>query len=197
MPELPLPLLALDRLAVGVVTETDVELLTDPSVAVTTMIFVDVLGVGVAVVELDFESDVVSAEEAVVEVAASDEVEEGVGSLFLDVEGVGVIDASEVESGAVVAAEVVGSAVVEGWAVVFASVDVVGSAVVVDSAVVFASVEVALGVVLAGALDSSDVAAAALVAGSSGTVVAAGAAVLPAPLAATSVSALRASTLLD
>lgn len=65
MPELLPPLLASLRPGVGVETETDVELLTDPSVAVTTMTVVEVVGLAVVVAELDFASEVVSEEDVV------------------------------------------------------------------------------------------------------------------------------------
>lgn len=61
IPELPLLLLDWDKLAVGVVTETEVELLTEPSEAVTTTTVVDVLGD--AVVE---EAEEVFVDEAAV-----------------------------------------------------------------------------------------------------------------------------------
>lgn len=50
MPELPL-LLACERPAVGVVTDTEVELLTEPSDAVTTTTAVEVTGVADVVVD--------------------------------------------------------------------------------------------------------------------------------------------------
>lgn len=75
IPELWLLLLLplLDRAAVGVVTERDVLLLTDPSVAVTIMTVVKVLGVGVAVVAA---ADV-APEEGVGDVVASAPAEVG------------------------------------------------------------------------------------------------------------------------
>lgn len=60
--DIPLPLLLepdWDKLAVGVVTEREVELLTEPSEAVTTTTVVDVEGVALA--EVDEVSDVVAA----------------------------------------------------------------------------------------------------------------------------------------
>lgn len=83
MPELLLLLSDSLRPAVGVVTETDVELLTDPSVAVTTTTEVEVTGSAVVVAELD-RPDVVS-EVAVVAALPPAEVE-GAGVSSVDVE---------------------------------------------------------------------------------------------------------------
>lgn len=87
MPELPLLLLDPFRPAVGVETETAVELLTEPSVAVTTMIEVEVTGSAVVVAELEPPPDVVSEEPvvaalppAVVEAAGVSSVDVVVGA---------------------------------------------------------------------------------------------------------------------
>lgn len=152
MPELLplLPLLLLDRVGVGVVTARDVELLTDPSVAVTMMTVVEVTGVGVAVVvALESGADVVPAEEAAVDTAVSDADVEGASSVW-DVEvEVGVLTAADVEEGVVMASVVVGSVEVVGSAVVVGVVIaavlvslVVGAVVVVSSAVVVADANV-------------------------------------------------------
>ena len=179
MPELLLPLLEFDRLAVGVVTDTEVELLTDPSVAVTTMTVVDVVGVGVAVVLLESDVDVVSPEESAVEAAASVEVE--VGDVLPPLPLSWDVEVEVVSAAAVV--------VVEG---------VVAASVVVVSAVVVGSVEVALVLVLV-VVSASDVEDVVEAAESSPADVAA-AAVLPLPLAARSLrreSSLRTISLLD
>lgn len=94
MPELPLLLLASLRPGVGVETETDVELLTEPSVAVTTMTVVEVVGLAVVVAELDSPPDVVS--EVAVVAAEPPAAVEGAGVSSVDVE-VGVAAFSVVE----------------------------------------------------------------------------------------------------
>lgn len=83
IPELPLLLLDSLRPGVGVETETDVELLTDPSVAVTTMTVVEVVGLAVVVAELESPPDVVS-EDAVV-AAVPPAVVDGAGVSSVDV----------------------------------------------------------------------------------------------------------------
>lgn len=120
MPELLLlPLLASFRPGVGVETETDVELLTDPSVAVTTMTVVDVVGLGVVVAELDSAPDVVSEEEVVVAVLSA-EVEEA-GALPVVVVGVAAFSVVEV----VAASWLVEVVVLEVLLVVSSALDVV------------------------------------------------------------------------
>lgn len=103
MPELlPLLLPWLLRLAVGVDTVSEVELLTEPSDWVTTTTVVEVVGVGVAVVE-----DSVDVTEVVGEsLPAADVVELGVAAGLLVL--VGVVASSVVEVGVgVVAGSVV------------------------------------------------------------------------------------------
>lgn len=135
MPELlPLPLPAWDRLGVGVLTETEVELLTEPSEAVSTTTVVEVTGVALAVVEL------ASAEVVLLSVAEGDCASEVVcvGAFWLVVLVVGAAssDVVVVWAGAVVVSlvvvgvsEVVGAAVVSVvavvvWLVVSAGVEV-------------------------------------------------------------------------
>lgn len=100
------------RPGVGVETETDVELLTEPSVAVTTTTVVDVIGSAVVVAEVDSPPDVVSEGGGVV-AAESPEVVDGAGvssedvvvgeGAFSDVAGAESRDVEEdVVSGAVV-----------------------------------------------------------------------------------------------
>lgn len=126
MPEPP-PLLlpALDRVAVGVETEVEVELLSEPSEAVTTMTVVEVMGVALSVVETEL-SEVVVGEPADVVVAsvvgggASFEVEVVVGVASVVVADV-VVGSAGVVVGAVVSAdevEVVEEVVVGSWEVV-------------------------------------------------------------------------------
>lgn len=139
MPELPpLLLLPLDKLAVGVETEVEVELLTDPSEAVTTMTVVEVVGVALSVVE-----EAVSPEEVVWDSGGVEVVSPGArvvwGASLVDEVGCGA--ASEVVVADVVASDVVvGSAeVCEEVADVVCDVEV-GSALVVSLAVVAATV---------------------------------------------------------
>lgn len=82
IPEPPSLLLASLRPGVGVETETDVELLTEPSVAVTITTVVDVIGSAVVVAEVDSPLDVVS-EGGVVVVVSPAEVD-GAGASSLD-----------------------------------------------------------------------------------------------------------------
>lgn len=140
MPELPpLLLLALDRLAVGVDTESDVELLSDPSEAVTMTTVVAVVGVALSVVE----AAVLSAEvvwlgggfadvssEAVLVCAGCDVlVEVGGGAASLDVVAVVVAAAVVVASVVVCAAEVDAVSDVEVWAAEVVSLVVVAATV--------------------------------------------------------------------
>lgn len=152
MPELLplLPPLLLDRVGVGVVTATDVELLTDPSVAVTMMTVVEVTGVGVAVVvALESAADVVPAE-SVADAAVSDAVDVGGGPFWVVEAVVGVSTAMDVVVGVVRASVVVGSAGVVAStvevgvvvAVVLVSSVVAGAVVVVSSEVMAADVTV-------------------------------------------------------
>lgn len=123
MPELLLPLLPSDRLAVGVDTVSEVELLTEPSDWVTMTTVVEVVGVGVAVVEDSVEvmDDVWESSVAV----ADDVVELGVAAGSLVLVGVGVAAASGVE---VVELVVTGSAAEVGVAEVVSADGVVVAA---------------------------------------------------------------------
>lgn len=122
MPELPLLLLpALDRLAVGVDTEVEVELLSDPSEAVTTMTVVEVVGVALSVVDVAVLSEEVVLSALVVVVESSEVVlvcaggsvvvEVGAGAASVDVDD--VVVASDVVVAVVEVLDVVADVVSE------------------------------------------------------------------------------------
>lgn len=107
---------ALDRVAVGVETEVEVELLSDPSEAVTTTTVVDVVGVALSVVE---EADLSEVVWAGADVEVDSPVAVVVGEASFEVE-VGEGAASDI-----VDEVVVGSAVVVASLVDVVDVDVV------------------------------------------------------------------------
>lgn len=139
MPELPPSLLLpLDKLADGVETEREVELLSDPSEAVTTMTVVAVVGVALLVVD-----EAVSPEEVVSESASVVEVVWPGAGVVWEPSLVEVVCWGD-STDAVVVAVVVASDVVVASVEVLEVEDVV-SDVVVDSALVDSLVVVAAG----------------------------------------------------
>lgn len=158
MPELPLPLPAWVRPAVGVVTDREVELLTEPSEAVTTTTAVEVTGVGVAVVDVS-EADVVWDESEDVDEASADElVADGRSELVVVEAGTGAALVVVCWAGAVVVVESADVEVLEVGAAA-AEVDVVESEVVVEEV---ESAAAALVVAAATVLPPPPVASAAL-----------------------------------